>query len=49
MTNKAKAIKRHTRNAAKHAIKLMERKPENQRDYERIQALRQVISQNHTG
>jgi len=49
VTNKDKAIKRNARVVAKCALKKELRLQPSQRDYERIQNLRYIISQNHTG
>ena len=48
-TNKAKRIKRHTRHAAKHEIRKIERAPMEMRNHERLVQLRQIVSQNMTG
>jgi hypothetical protein len=54
VTNKAKAIKRHTRQCAKKAIRRIEweiRKGKTtlQAQANRLQELRHIVSQNHTG
>lgn len=49
VTNKNKAIKRHERQMAQEAVRKILRKPESQRDYERLRQLRYIISQNATG
>jgi hypothetical protein len=49
LVNKDKNIKRHTRKMAKHKLKLELKKPESSRDYDLVQELRKIISQNHTG
>jgi hypothetical protein len=49
LVNKDKNIKRHTRKMAKHKLKLELKKPESQRDWDQVQELRKIISQNHTG
>ena len=49
ITNKAKAVKRHNRKAAKHQIKLIERQAPSSRNYERLVQLRNIVSQNMTG
>jgi hypothetical protein len=46
--NKVKVLKRTLRRVAKHEIHLITRKPESQRDYGRLQELRQIVSQNLT-
>lgn len=49
LVNKAKAIKRHTRRMAKLAIKRLMRADPSRRDHSRLQELRYIVSQNHTG
>lgn len=44
-TNKVKRIRRHKRMQVKHQLRLEMRKPQTQRDHERVVQLRQELSQ----